>query len=145
MIMARVHKSIEIKAPVKEVFSYIQDPTTTPEWLVGMIEVHNVTGSGVGRHFHWTYKMAGVPLKGENTVKEEIPDKRIVVESKGGAESTWTFNLEGRKDVTVLDLDIEYKIPVPVVGKLAEKMLLKRNERETEMDLLNIKEKLETR
>jgi len=145
LIMAKVHKSIEIKAPVKEVFSYIQDPTTTPEWLVGMIEVHNVTGSGVGRHFDWTYKMAGVPLKGQNTVKEEIPEKRIVVESKGGAESTWTFNFEQRKDVTVLDLDIDYKIPVPVLGKLADKILLKRNERETEMDLVNIKEKLEAR
>ena len=89
--------------------------------------------------------MAGVPLKGENTVKEEIPEKRIVVESKGGAESTWTFNLERRQDVTVLDLDIDYTIPIPVVGKLAEKVLLKRNERETEMDLMNIKEKLEAR
>ena len=144
-IMAKIHKSIEIKAPLKEVFSYIQDPSTTPEWLVGMIEVHNITGSGVGRHFDWTYKMAGVPLKGENTVTEEIPEKRLVVESKGGAESTWTFNLERRKDVTVLDLDIDYKIPVPVLGKLADKLLLRRNERETEMDLLNIKEKLEAR
>jgi len=47
--------------------------------------------------------------------------------------------------VTVLNLDIDYKIPVPVLGKLAEKVLMKRNERETEMGLANIKEKLENK
>jgi hypothetical protein len=31
------------------------------------------------------------------------------------------------------------------LGKLAEKVLLKRNERETEMGLMNIKEKLESK
>jgi uncharacterized membrane protein len=90
--------------------------------------------------------MAGIRLKGESTVTEDVPEKHIVVESKGGAESTFTFNFEKRKeDVTVLDLDIDYKVPVPVLGKLAEKVLLKRNEREADMNLMNLKEKLEAR
>jgi uncharacterized membrane protein len=143
--MPRIHKQIEIKAPVKEVYDYINDPKTNPEWLVGTMEVHNIEGSGVGKHFDFTYKMAGVPLKGECTLVEEVPEKRIVTKTKGGVESTWTFNLEKRKDVTVLDLDIDYKIPIPVIGKLAENVLLKRSERETEVDLMNIKEKLEAR
>jgi uncharacterized membrane protein len=143
--MIKIHKSIEIKAPVKEVYDYVDDPTTSPEWMQGMIEVNNVTGSGVGRHYDWTYKMAGMRLKGENLCTEDVPEKHIVVESKGGVESVWTFNFDNRNDATVLDLDIDYKIPVPVIGKLAEKVLLKRNERIAEMDLLNIKEKLEVR
>ena len=143
--MARIHTSIEIKAPVKEVYEYLHDPTTLPEWMVGLIEVHNITGAGVGQQYNWTYKMAGIPLKGENIITEEVPEKHIVVKSKGGVESTWNWNLERRKDVTVLDLDLDYKIPVPVLGKLAEKVILKRNERETELNLTNIKEKLEAR
>jgi uncharacterized membrane protein len=143
--MTRIHKSIEIKAPIKEVYAYIDDPEKDPEWMVGMIEVRNLTGSGVGRHFDWTYKMAGLRLKGESTFKEDVPEKRLVGETKGGVESTWTFDLEPRKDVTVLNLDIDYKIPVPVLGNLAEKVLLKRNERETEMSLMNIKERLESK
>jgi uncharacterized membrane protein len=141
--MAKIHRSIEIKAPVKDVYTYIDDPEKDLEWMTNMIEVKNVTGSGVGRHFDWTYKLIGIPFKGETTCTEDVPEKRIVVETKGGIESTWTFKLEPRKDITVLDLDIDYKIPVPVLGKLAEKVLLKRNERETEMSLTNIKEKLE--
>lgn len=143
--MASIHKSIEIKAPIKGVYTYIDDPTKDPEWMTSMIEVKNVTGSGVGRHFDWTYKMAGLRLKGETTCTEDVPEKHIVVETKGGVESTWTFNLEPRRDVTVLNLDIDYKIPVPVLGNLVEKVLLKRNERETEMNLMNIKEKLESK
>ncbi len=143
--MARIHKSVEIKAPVKEVYAYIDDPEKNPEWMASMIEVSNVTGSGVGKHFDWTYKMAGIRLRGESTFTEDVPEKRIVAETKGGAESTWVYTFEQRKDITVLDLDIDYKIPVPVLGKLAEKVLLKRNERETDLNLMNIKEKLEAR
>jgi uncharacterized membrane protein len=142
--MPRVHRSIEIKAPLKEVYNYIDNPETNPEWMSSMVEVHNVKGSGVGRQFKWTYKMAGIPLKGESLCTEDVPEKHIVVKTTGGAESTWTFDLESRENYTKLDLDIDYKIPVPVLGKLIEKVLLQRNEREAEMNLMNIKEKLET-
>ena len=42
-----------------------------------------------------------------------------------------------------MKLEIEYTIPVPVLGKLAEKIVLKRNEREADLALINIKEKME--
>lgn len=143
--MPKIHRSVEIKAPVKEVYSYLENPESNPEWMTSMIEVHNIKGSGVGTHFNWTYKMVGVPLKGESQFIEDVPQKHIVVKTKGGAESTWTFDLQDRDTYTMLDLDIDYRIPVPVVGRLAEKALLKRNEREAESSLMNIKEKLEAR
>ena len=40
-------------------------------------------------------------------------------------------------------MEVDYTIPVPVLGKLAEKLVLKRNERESEMNLQNVKERLE--
>jgi uncharacterized membrane protein len=143
--MARVHKSIEIKVPVNTVYSYLEEPKNAPEWITNMIEVKDVTGSGAGTHFNWTWNMAGIHMKGESTNIEDIPNKRIVLKGKGGIESTWTFNLESHKDVTVLDLDIDYTIPIPVLGKLAEKVVLKQNEREVDMAITNLKEKLETK
>ena len=44
---------------------------------------------------------------------------------------------------TTVDVETEYTIPVPVLGKLAEKLVLKRNQRESEMGLANLKERLE--
>jgi hypothetical protein len=40
-------------------------------------------------------------------------------------------------------MDIDYTIPVPVLGKLAENLVFKRNQREAAMSLENIKERLE--
>jgi uncharacterized membrane protein len=142
--MARFHKRIEIKAPVSKVFSFVEDPNHGPEVMTNMIEVKDVQGSGKGKHYKWVWNMAGIKLQGENTYIEDETDKRLVINSKGGVESTWTYNFEPRGDATILDLDIEYKIPVPVLGKLAENLLLKRNEREGETNLQNLKEKLES-
>jgi hypothetical protein len=40
-------------------------------------------------------------------------------------------------------VQIDYTIPVPVLGKLAEKLVLNRNERESEVNIQNIKDTLE--
>jgi len=141
--MPKVHKSIEIKAPVNKVYSFIEDPRNGPEVITNLLEVTDVTGTGVDTRYKWTWNMAGMKFKGENTRVEDVPNKRIVMNSKGGIESTWTYNFESKGDVTVLDLDIDYKIPVPILGKVAEKLLRSRNEREMNTNLMNLKEKLE--
>jgi uncharacterized membrane protein len=142
--MARVHKNIEINAPVEKVFSYIDDPRNDTEWITNMIEVNDVTGAGVGKHFNWVWNMAGLKFKGESTYTEDVPNKRITFTSKGGIDAKWDFKFESKKNATILDLDIEYSIPVPVLGKLAEKMILKHNERDADMALGNLKDRLES-
>ncbi len=141
--MAKVKRSITINAPVEKVFNYLADPMNQPEWVPSIMEIKDVSGSGVGQHFRWTYKMAGVLLKGESTTTEHIPNERIVTQSKGGVTSTWIFNFETHDGGTMMELDIEYTIPIPVIGKLAEKIVLKRNEREADLAMANIKEKME--
>jgi len=143
--MARVKKTIVIRAPLKEVYDYIDDPKNAPEWIGDVIEVQNIKGAGAQRRFDWTFKVAGIRLKGENRYTQDIPGKRIVVEGRSwiGPESTWTFNFEQRRDDTVLNLDIDYTVPVPVIGKLAEKALLKRNERQTDQNLRKLKKILD--
>ena len=141
--MAKVERSITINAPVEKVFNYLADPMAQLEWLPSMMDVKDVSGSGVGQHFRWTYKMAGVMLKGETTVTEHIPNERRVTQSKGGVTSTWIVNLETHDGGTMMKLDIEYTIPIPVLGKIAEKIVLKRNEREADLAMSNIKENME--
>ena len=142
--MAKVEKSITINAPVKKVFAYIEDPMSQLEWLPSITEVRDVTGEGVGRHLRWTYKLAGLRFEGETTVTEHIPNERIVTHSKGGIVSTWTWTFEPRNDSgTKLSIDIEYTIPVPVLGKLAEPLVLRQNEREADLAMANIKALME--
>jgi uncharacterized membrane protein len=141
--MAKVERSITINAPVEKVFKYIEDPMNNPEWLPSVMEIKDVSGSGVGQHYRWTYKMAGVLLKGETTVTEHIPNERIVSQGKGGVTSTWILSFKTQDGGTMMGLDIEYTIPIPVIGKIAEKIVLKRNEREADLAMSNIKENME--
>ena len=141
--MAKVERSITINAPVEKVFDYLDDPMTQLEWVPSSIEVKDVSGSGVGKHFKWTYKMAGILLKGETTTIEYIPNERIVTQSKGGVTSTWILSFKTQDGGTMMELDIEYTIPIPVIGNIAEKIVLKRNEREADLAMANIKEKME--
>jgi uncharacterized membrane protein len=143
--MAKVEKSIIINAPVEKVFSYMDDPMSNPEWLPGMIDVRDVvqTPNKVGTHFRWTYKMAGIRFEGETTTTEYIPNKRVVTQSKGGISSTWTFTYEPHEKGTKLTLSVDYSIPIPVLGKLAESLVLKQNEREANLAIANVKEKVE--
>lgn len=141
--MPTINNSTNINAPVEKVFAYIADPMNSTEWMVSLTEVSDVTGAGVGQHWHWKYKMMGVPLHGETTVTEVVPNERFGFEGKGGITSTFTWTFAPHEGGTKLGLEIDYTIPVPVLGKLAEKLVLKRNERESATNVQNIKERME--
>jgi uncharacterized membrane protein len=142
-IMAKIERSITINAPVEKVFAYIDDPMSNPEWLPSLMEVRDVVGQGTGTHFRWTYKMVGLRLQGESTATEYIPNRRIVTQSKGGAVSTWTWTFEPHDGGAKANLVVEYTVPVPVLGKVAEALVLKQNEREIDLAMANIKARME--
>ena len=141
--MAKVEKSITINAPVEKVFAYIEDPMNQLEYLPSIVEVKDVTGQGVGAHYRWAYKMTGLRFEGETTMTEYVSNERIVVQTKGGIASTWSWTFTSGDGGTEVSLTVEYTIPVPVLGKLGEALVLKQNEREAGTALANIKAKLE--
>jgi len=143
--MPKVERSITINAPVKKVFDYIADPKLTPEWLPGMVEVKDInqTEEGVGSTHNWVYKMAGMTFKGKNITDEFVQDKKIVIRSEGSIKTLWNWNFEPHDEETKIDLSVEYTIPMPVIGKIAEAIVLKQNEREADLALANIKAKME--
>jgi len=143
--MAVVEKNIEINAPVEKIFNYLQDAETNVEWMPGMVEVKdiNIKEGNIGSQFRWTYKMSGLRFEGESEVTENIPNKKIVTQSHGGIQSTWTFSFDAQAKGSALALKVEYKIPIPVLGKFAEKLVLKQNDREATLSLENIKALME--
>ena len=142
--MAKVEQSIIINAPVEKVFSYVCDPMNQLEWLPSMTDVRDITGEGVGQKFGWTYKMMGISFKGETEVVESVANQRRIIKSTGGIQSTWTWTFKSENGKTVVNLAVEYTIPVPVLGKVAEQLVLRQNEREAALSMTNIKERLES-
>jgi len=135
--------SIVIRAPLREVFAYVNAPATLSDWMTGMIDIRNIVGDGAGLQYEWTYQMAGIRLRGQNVVVEYIPDECAAHQSIGMVNATWKSFVEPHEDGTTLTLQVEYTIPFPVLGRLAEHLTVRRNERDLEGYLLNIKDILE--
>jgi len=141
--MAKIERSFVINVPVEKAFSYISNPMKQVEWLPSIINVRDIRGDGVDQRFNWTYKMKGIPFKGVAEYTEYIPNEWLVYRTKRGIRSTWTWEFKPIGITTLVNLVIEYNIPVPVLGRVGEKLILQQNEREADLGVANIKERLE--
>ncbi len=143
--MATVERTVVINAPVERVFNYVADPTNDPEWIPSAIESKVVTPTvaGVGSTSRWTYKVLGIRLEGTGVCTEYVPNERLVTESKGGVVSTWTYTFEPHEEGTRLTLVIDYTVPIPVLGKFAEALVLGQIEREADLATASLKAILE--
>jgi uncharacterized membrane protein len=141
--LASYENSIAIEAPLGAVFAYVNDPTKFPDWVHGMVEVRNVIGSGEGQQYEWTFKMIGMQFHGQSIAVNYVEDECAAYQSIGMIESLWTNIVEPHDGGTTLTIKVEYSIPAPVLGKLAEQLTLRRNKRGLDASLLNAKEVLE--
>jgi uncharacterized membrane protein len=142
--MAKLSRSIHIKAPVEKVYNFLIEPNSLPEVWPSMVEVSNVQREPGGLHkFSWKYKMAGIIFDGKTEVVKVVPNQRVISESTGGISSKfdWTYHAEDNE--TTLKVVVEYTIPIPVLGKFAEAIVVKLNEREADTLLANIKDRME--
>jgi len=87
--------------------------------------------------------MAGIHLEGTTEGVESIANQRIVSKTKGGVESTQTWMFQPEGDETKVTFEVEYTVPIPVLGKLAEAIIVKMNEHEGEVILANLKTRME--
>lgn len=135
--------SIVIHAPADKVFAYVDDTSTLIDWFPSLVDVRNLVGSGVGQRYEWTYKMAGMLLSAQGGVVEHVPNEFAVHQSSGMIQSTFKYAVEPHQDGSVLTIELKYNVPVPVLGRLAEHIVIGRNTREFELALINVKELLE--
>jgi uncharacterized protein YndB with AHSA1/START domain len=138
--MAKVKKTITIKAPAEKVFGFVSEPTHLPEVWPSLVEVRDVKRlPNGGTSNRWVYKMAGIRLEGTSQDAEYVANKRLVSKTKGGAESTQTWLFEPTAGGTKVTFEVEYTVPIPVLGKLAEAVIVKINQHEGDLVLANLK------
>lgn len=142
--MIKSELSVTIDAPPEKVFARISDPLNSLEDVPNVVEVKDVTGQGKGMSYRSVYKMAGIRLELECTYTEHISNELLTIEFKGGAIGKQVCRLTPQNGGCKLDVATEYSIPVPLIGKIAEMILKRQNEREWEAILGNIKARLET-
>lgn len=141
--MAKVESTIRIDAPPEQVLETVLDTPAAPEWASSLEKVWDVQGHGVGCTYKWQYKMSGASFEGSAEITEASPE-RIVLNTSGGIPSTWVYELAPADGGTHLKLSIDYTVPGSVLGAIADKLLVERqNRKEINQTLANLKARLE--
>lgn len=144
--MPTVNKEIMINAPLEGIFNYVNKPSNLPQIWPSFIGVKNeqLLPNG-GFRFHWTYKMAGIPLEGRAEYTDIVPNLWFTCKTYGAVDSTITWTFRSKEMKTKVTISINYWVPMPIIGPLAEAILLKTNEKETELILENLRIRFETK
>ena len=143
--MAKVHKEIWIGAPLERIFDYLSDPTHLPEIWPSLMEVKDVEPlPNGGNKFRWAYKMLGLWFEGTAEDTRKVPYEFAVTETKGGIKSTVVWTFRSWQNRTRVTFTVEYKIPIPLLGKIAEAIILKINDQEGEILMANLQTRFMT-
>lgn len=138
--MIKIKRDIHIDAPVEKVFEFANDPENLLEIWPSIMKVENIVGSKTkGRDYDWEYKMAGMPFHGHTETTEFVPNEHVVAENKEGIPSKFIWDYRPENGGTHLELEVQYSVPVPLLGKLAEKVIRRINENEADVMLANLK------
>ena len=141
--MMTLSQSVVVHAPRDVVFEYVTDPARLADWIPSMVEAREIVGSGAGQQYEWTYKLAGLLFRGQTVVVEYVPNELSVHQAIGAVTSIWTIQTSSHDGGTELSIKIAYDVPTPVLGRLAERVIVRRDGRNLEMALANVKDVLE--
>ena len=135
--------SISIHAPADQVFAYVDEPMNYPTWLPNMVEVRNVIGEGIGQQYEWTFKMGGLLHRGQTVIVEYVPHKSASHQIIGNIDALWEYDVEPQDEGTLLTIGVEYSVPIPVLGRLAEHIVVRELGRQFDVALQNVKDVME--
>ena len=145
--MTKVSSSITINKPIKEVFEYMASPHNGPAFIPNLNENTNIfpEENGVGQKFDWRFNMAGVDLRGKAEVTEYVPPTKVVISSKGDADSTWTYTMTEAGGSTKVLVEIDYELAETAMQRIANKAVIsKLAQKTTDQMLENLKVILES-
>jgi uncharacterized protein YndB with AHSA1/START domain len=143
--MATIDKVLVIKAPPEKIFDFVIKSSNLTKLWPSLLEITNekLLPNG-GYCANYKYKMAGMTLKGKSECIEVVPNKWFSVKIGGAVDCTMTWTLQPQDDIqTKVIITMEYQAHLPPFNHLAENIVTKMNERESEMILDNLREYFE--
>lgn len=136
---------ILVSAPATLVWSYLENPLQSVSMSDQVVDVRDVVpcASG-GYNCTVIYEMNGqrleIPIE---TTEYDERTRRLVVRTRRGLESVQTWSVDEGDTVTQVNLHMEYKVDVPLLGKLAETVVARMGEGDIEQMLYRLKDNIE--
>lgn len=139
--MAKVERSILIKASPEVLDAITSDGKRLPEWFAGVEKAEpDDTFPEVGGKMVTTYKSAGATFELTQTVIERVEGQSAKYKMEGMITGTnhWVFAPEG--DGIRVTVTFDYEMPGGALGKVADKLIVeKMNTENLEKSLENLK------
>ncbi|KYK32325.1 MAG: SRPBCC family protein [Theionarchaea archaeon] len=137
--MARIEKTIEIKAPVEKVYACCADVEGYTKFMETAKEI-KMTGENKA---HWKMEMVGRAMEFDTEMTENIENKKIAWKSAGDMASTGSWRLEPTAEGTTVEYVMDYEMP-GIMGKIFDKLKVSKEvEKNMETSLQKMKEFLE--
>ncbi|RNJ77601.1 MAG: SRPBCC family protein [Nitrosopumilus sp. B06] len=151
--MTLVSKSIEIKTPVQNVFTYFARPEHVSDQIksdtIGMsvVPMDIKEGMGVGTTFRIIGDFAGRRLEWDCETTEFVRDKKISAKQIRGPFKKWQITNEFEslgENLTRVRMSVDYDMPFGLLGSLfAKAKFTKSAEKGMETALYNVRGLLE--
>lgn len=127
MAMTRIESSIDIAAPVEEVFAFASDWKHWEDWFEGVSDFRPTTAveQGSGARYAYKARMMGISVNVETEIYDFVQNAGWRgVATKGIPHKTyWIFEPVGNS--TKFTYALEYKLPLPLVGFLLDSLIMK--------------------
>lgn len=148
--MTRIERQIEIDRSPEEVFKVLTDLDQLPHWATTVVENHNTPEKPLetGNKFGQTVRLAGRNITTEWEVTDLQPGRNLAYRATGPQGSTLEMKqtVHPRDGGSRVELEIDYELPGGVFGEAVDSIYLeRRNNREAEQSLANLKDLLESR
>lgn len=139
--MVRIEFSIDVDRPPSEVFAYLTDAESLPEWQSSAVEAHWEGEKTSGARVKEVRKFLGRRMESELEVAEYEPDRRFALKVLSGpVPFSAQHTLEPRNGGTRLTFVGEgepggfFKLAEPIVARTAERQF--KSDFETLKDVL---------
>lgn len=142
--MTKIVKSVFIEASVEKIYDYLIEPMSLLEYWPNVIEISDVKQLPNGGYStRWVYKMAFLKFIGTGITVDCARNQFIIDRIEGGVDSTQKWTLSPTGLGTMATFEVEYDIPIPVIGRVLEKLLQKINHRDGDRLMALLKSKME--
>lgn len=142
--MTKIVKSVFIEQSVEKIYDYLIEPMNLLEYWPNVIKITDVKPLPNGGYStRWVYKMSFLKFTGTGVTVDCSRNQFIIDHIKGGIDSTQKWTLSPKGVGTMATFEVEYNIPIPVVGRVLEKLLEKINHRDGEQVMALLKSKME--
>ena len=145
--MAPAVNSIEIARPADEVFAYVTDPTTMPEWQEGVVSGHmDASTTRVGSRCTTIRKIGGREREVNTTITEYDPPRRWSDRGiDGPVRAIVAVTVESLADGSGSRLTIDLDFTGHGIGKLLVPLIVRRQAaREMPENMRRLRQRLET-